>query len=423
MLGSSLFALALSAMGLTLKQGTMKTCISLLKGFIFSAALALAPAMMAVPQFSVETELTPTNPAPFQLFGLSVAISGNIAVVGVPFNPFSANAGSAYVFVRKGGDWVFQQQLSASDAAAGDQFGVAVDVSGNTIVVGAPNRRAGTSIGAVYVFERSGATWTEQSIIMSSDPGRPFGFSVALHGRSLAVGALEDHLAFGGTSDAGLAYVFVLVENNWVQQAELISIDIPAFNRTGVSVDIDGNTVVVGTVQSSMLTPGAAYVFSRKGNTWSQQAKLSSTNSLSPDFGHSVSLAGGTIAVGDSLSDTVFVFDRKGQNWLLQQTLAGAPGSQFGSAVVLHANRLLIGARLDNTIAAQAGAAYLFVHKGKTWTLQQTLLADDGAAGDVFGTAANLSGSKAIIGAPLQEVRGVKSGAAYIFQPGKGDEE
>ena len=238
-----------------------------LKTVSIFALLTVSQPLFAAAPYTQVTEVFPSDPA--NLFGLAAAISDDVAVVGTPLT----FGGAAYVYVKTDAGWVFQQKLVASDVASQDpnnQFGWAVAVAGDTIVVGAPRWRGDGKTGAVYVFKRSetGTAWTEQAIITSRTP-RPFGESVALRGGTLAVGALEDRLIFGGVADSGLAFVFVRSGDVWIEEASLMSSDIPDRNRWGVSVDIRGNTVVVAAGDDPSAS-GPVYVFSRQGTTWSK---------------------------------------------------------------------------------------------------------------------------------------------------------
>ena len=156
--------------------------------------------------------------------------------------------GSAYVFVRSGGVWSQQQKLLASDAAAGDLFGVSVAISGETVVVGAPfdDGAAGFDQGSAYVFVRSGGVWSQQQKLEASDAaaGDMFGSSVAISGETVVVGAPLDDGAAG--TDQGSAYVFVRSGGVWSQQQKLEASDAAAVDCFGFSVAISGETVVVG---------------------------------------------------------------------------------------------------------------------------------------------------------------------------------
>jgi hypothetical protein len=408
----------------------MNKNITLLKRIAMTALLTTALPIFAAAPYTRVSEVAPPDPINGQWFGRAVAINDDVAVVGAPVNfdwfngrpPFD---GAAYVYVKSNASWVLQQKLMASDANAetsglGNQFGFAVAVAGNTIVVGAPSRRIGGKTGAVYVFERSdtATAWTEQAIITASTT-RPLGMSVALRGGRVVAGALEDRQAFGAPADSGLAFVFQRSGDQWIEEANLITSDVPDRNRYGASVDIRGNTVVVGAHDMFGAVPGAVYVFTRQGSTWTQETKLSADNN-SATFGVSVSLWGTSLAVGDWSASTVSIYERLSQNWQLQQTLAGASGSQFGAAVAQRGDRLLIGAPRTTVGGVVTGAAYLygFDDATSTWTLNQTLEPSDGQTFDLYGTAVGLSGTAGIIGSPRHAHSGnLQSGGAYIYEP------
>jgi hypothetical protein len=235
----------------------------------------------------------------------------------------------------------------------------------------------------------------------------------------LVAGALEDRVAFGAPADSGLAFVFSRSGDQWVEEGNLISSDVPGRNRYGASVDIRGNTVVVGAQHMFAEVPGAVYVFTRQGSTWTQETKISPENN-SGTFGCSVSLWGTSLAVGDWSASNVSVYERLNQNWQLQQTLAGASGTQFGFAVAQRGDRLLVGAPRSSVGGVVTGAAFLygFDDATSTWTLNQTLEPADGQSFDLYGTAVSLSGTAGIVGSPRHTDASIpQSGAAYIYEP------
>lgn len=376
----------------------------LLNAFVVSALLSVTPPLFAAAPYTQVSEVFPSDPIADQHFGLAVAISDNVAVVGAPINPAS---GAAYVYAKTDAGWVFQQKLEASDGpgrAGFNQFGWAVAVAGDTIVVAAPRRVSSDGkFGAVYVFKRSETAWTEQAIITSSTP-RPFGLSVALRGGTLVVGALEDRLIFGGPADSGMAFVFKRSGDEWIEEGNLMSSQIQERNRWGVSVDIRGNTAVVA-VGDDPSAAGPVYIFSRQGTTWTEDTNLSAS-------AHSVSLWGANLAVGGP--GAVSIYEHVGPNWQLRQTLpVGSNGEQF---VALREDRLLIGQHL----AAGTGMASLYGLDEETglWTLNQTLVPADGQTRDLFGVAVSLSATAAIIGSPRHfHSPNPQSGAAYIYEP------
>jgi len=211
-----------------------------------------------------------------------------------------------------------EAKLTASDAAAGDQFGINVAIDGETAVVGAntDDTAAGTAAGSAYVFVRSGVSWSQQAKLTASDAagGDDFGVSVAISGNTIVVGAdLND--------DAGSAYVFVRSGTSWSQQAKLTAGDAASADQFGFNVGISGETVVVGAVSDDTIT-GSAYVFVRSGTSWSQQAKLTASDAAATDnFGISVGISGDTVVSGALFDDdggtdsgSAYVFAPPNQN-------------------------------------------------------------------------------------------------------------
>ncbi|MBC7796849.1 MAG: hypothetical protein H7Z37_08255, partial [Pyrinomonadaceae bacterium] len=198
-------------------------------------------------------------------FGTSVSISGTTAVVGSPFDDQNGNKdqGAAFVYVRNFGVWTLQARLVASDAAANDLFGSSVAISGETIVIGA-TKADGASInsGAAYVFTRSGSTWTQQAKL-NADNGLTddnFGASAAINGNTVAVGATLDDIGTGAANvDKGSTYIFVRSGTNWTQQASLSDPNGVSLSNFGCSLALNGENLVVGANGFQ----GFAYLFVR----------------------------------------------------------------------------------------------------------------------------------------------------------------
>jgi FG-GAP repeat len=374
-----------------------------------------------------------------------------------------------------------QAYLKASNTDAFDQFGSAVAISGNTVVVGAlAEASAATGVngnqndnslasGAAYVFVRNGATWTQQAYLKASNKSGSFGSAVAISGDTIVVGAYFEASAATGVNGnqtdqskpfAGAAYVFVRNGTTWSQQAYLKASNTGENDNFAVSVAISGDTVIVGAEgeasaatgvngnQSDNSVPfaGAAYVFVRSGTTWTQQAYLKASNTAGGNsFGYAVGISGNTAlvgAVGNQGSGSAYVFVRNGTTWTQQAFLkASNAGSQdaFGRAVAISGNTAVIGARSEasaatgvngnqsDNSASYAGAAYVFVRNGTTWTQQAYLKASNTDAQDQFGASVAISGDTVIIGADQEGsaatgINGNQSddslpfaGAAYVF--------
>jgi len=328
---------------------------------------------------------------------------------------------------------VQQAYLKASNAGEGDYFGVAVSVSGETVVVGAPledsnatgingNQADNSSIssGAAYVFVRSAGVWSQQAYLKASNTGMgdEFGASVAVSGDTLVVGAfLENSNATGvngnqaddSASNAGAAYVFVRSGSVWSQQAYLKASNTAAFDQFGAPVAVSGDTLVVGArfedssatgvngeqADNSAIGAGAAYVFVRSGGVWSQQAYLKASNTDADDeFGSSVAVSGDTLVVGAYLENS---------------NATGVNGNQA-----------------DNS-AGDSGATYVFVRSGGVWSQQAYLKASNTEAVDQFGGSVAISGDTVVVGARNEDSNSTgvngnqgsnsapESGACYVF--------
>jgi hypothetical protein len=196
----------------------------------------------------------------------------------------------------------------------------------------------------------------------------------------------------------------------------------------GYSVALSGDTAFVGVHRDddSGDSSGSAYVFIRTGSTWTQQQKLLPDDSAADDsFGYSVALSGDTALVGARYDDdhghasgSTYVFTRTGSTWTEQQKLLpddGAADDSFGSSISLNGDTALVGAANDDDNGSSSGSAYVFTRTGSTWTEQQKLLPDDGTAGDSFGYSVALSGDTALVGAGNDDDSGSNSGSAYVF--------
>ena len=356
-------------------------------------------------------------------YGDSVALSGdgNTLAVGSTLDDTTAtNVGSVYVYARTGTIWTYQTKLQSSDRLLGDSFGrvVALSNDGNTLAIGAyvDDNSGGTDAGSVYVFTRSGTTWTEQTRLQAGDAAASdkFGTSVALSsdGNTLAVGSTLDNNTAG--TDAGSAYVFTRSGTTWTQQARLQASDAAPSDKFGNSIALssDGNTLAVGaSADDNFIDPdaGSVYVFTRSGTTWTEQARVQS-NGVAPydSFGYSVALSsdGNTLAVGAALADTsgnsnagsTYVFIRSGTTWTQQTRLqAGDPSinDYFGYSVALSndGNTLAVGATADsNSAGTNAGSVYTFTRTGTTWAQQARIQATDASPESYLGHSVALSG-------------------------------
>ncbi len=425
--------------------------LTVLSGFLGLAAPAGAsPARVCLPGFSADAllarlalqqaVLTPADGAAGDEFGYAVAIDGDSAVVGARYHDPGGKAlgGAAYVFTRSGATWTQQARLVASDGAAADEFGRAVALSGDMVLIGAPQHdMAGKSdAGAVYLFTRSGASWTQRQKLTAGDgsAGDEFGSSVALSGEGTAlVGAINHDVA--GKTDAGAAYVFVPLATRpvWIEQAELTAADGVIGDGFGCSVAVLGDTALIGAENHDLpakFDAGAAYVFTRSAGTWMQQQMLSAADGAAGDFfGTGVALSLDTALIGATAHDSAgkadagaaYVFTRSAGAWTQQQMLTAADGAaddEFGSAVAVAGDTALVGAMGHHAGGgAFTGAAYAFRRSAGAWTQQPPLTIAGAAAQDFLGAAVALFGETALVGAPFRDTDGkLDEGAAYVFK-------
>lgn len=361
-------------------------------------------------------------------FGFAVDVDSTSIIVGAPLqNAANVFSGAAYVFTLEGGGWVQQQRLVASDAGLSDQLGWSVAISGDTAVVGSyGNNGGGTDSGAAYVFTRAGTVWTQAAKLLADDAsaGDGFGYAVAIDGDTIAVGAPGNDDA---GSNSGAAYVFVRGPAGWSQEAKLVATGASAGDDHGASVAVAGDTVVVGRpgADAPGANAGSASVYVRAAASWVEQAALSPAGLAAGDeFGTSVAIDGDAVIGGSPFDDdagdasgSAHVFVRTTGVWSQQAALTAADaatGARFGVGVAIDGGTAVAGAYQDAGTASQSGSAYVFNRSTGVWEQLTKLQADDAAAGDRFGVAVAISGD-IVVGAYLDDDQGSNSGGTYVF--------
>ena len=453
-------------------------------------------------------------------FGQSVAISGDRAIVGEYGEDIGAfNAGAAYIFERDGsGIWSETAKIQASDKQASDLFGVSVSISGDHAIIGAYREdTGGSNVGAAYIFERNtNGVWSETAKIQASNKqaDMKFGISVAINGGHAIVGADQEDA--GGIS-VGAAYIFERnTDGFWSEVAKIQAGDKEDGDLFGNSVSISGDRAIVGMRGNH---PGAAYIFERNTNgVWSETAKIQASNKqVAMKFGYSVAISGGQAIVGayqeetgGTSAGTAYIFEYSNFNqppiadagadqeicsgsstniggsptgsggdgepytfsWSpatgLSSATAANPtaapavtttytvtvtdenggeatddvtvtvlsnadaaeaqfievakiqasdigtGDDFGYSVSISGDRAIVGAYGEDTGGSSAGAAYIFERNGAGgWSEVTKIQARDKEAYDYFGYSVSISGDRAIVGANREDTN---AGAAYIFE-------
>jgi hypothetical protein len=347
------------------------------------------------------------------------------------------------------------QTLTSSDGAASDYFGNAVALSGDgqTALIGAYYKNGiGTNgipqslQGAAYLFVLSpiDGSWSQQAILtdtLTSSGYDHFGSAVSLSndGNTALIGAENKNVrnpATTGNTQQGAAYIFTRSGTNWSQQQILTGTDSISndFFGNAVSLSGDGQTALIGADQKMIGAnsyQGSAYIFTRNGNTWSQQSVLTDTltGATNDNFGSAVSLSndGNTALIAarnkditgtngvKSAQGAAYVFTRNGTSWSQQQQMTSSDGvahDGFGRSVALSSDgsTILIGAAVTSGSNIQQGAAYIFTKTNSTWSQQQILTSSNSTSYDFFGDAVALSsdGKIALIGTPGKN-------AAFLF--------
>lgn len=266
----------------------------------------------------------------------AVNIFGNTAIVGAfsHDSDVQPNIGSAYIFTRSdNGTWTQTKQLFASDSASDMQFGISVALNDQFAAVAARKN------GAVYIFQKSDVTWNYTQKLTSSDAVAIGYGQIALNGTTLIAGAVSD------ATNRGSAYIFTYDGAQWVQQTKLIPNDGTSGNQFGISVDVYCDHAVVGSWRNTS-SNGAAYVFVRSDTIWTQQQKLTASdtnpNKNNARFGTSVTIDGRFITVGASRAASrgkTYLFQRTGSTWSQTDDFQGSDpknNDQFGFACALN---------------------------------------------------------------------------------------
>ena len=432
------------------------------------------------------------------LVGVTMGMSadGNTLAVSSPYEGSGATgingnqqdesaweSGAVYVFVRTGNSWSQQAYIKASNAQTSDKFGFSLALSGdgNTLAVGATledsNARgvngnqadnSADSAGAAYVFVRNGSRWSQQAYLKASnaDAGDQFGWSIALSrdGSTLAVGAQTEGSAATGVNgdqadnsaaDAGAVYVFTRTGTAWTQQAYVKASNAQAGDRFGFSVTLsgDGNTLAAGSYDEDgsakgvngvsdegAANSGAAYVYVRRGATWTHEAYVKASNTVrNIALGSAVALSadGSTLAVGavdetnltrgidgdqsstpdNSVSaGSIYVFGRADGGWRQQAYVKSfniGPTDLFGIRLALSGDGSVlaagapgqngggrgVNANPEDFSAPESGAVYLFRRAAGKWSQHAYIKAPNSDAFDQFGSAVALSGNGAVLAA------------------------
>lgn len=336
-----------------------------------------------------QTWLSPHPANPGADFGNAIAISGDTLVVGARYDSLAASdgrvsyAGAVYVYERDDGAWVQQARLTAKDPHAGDVFGTSVDIDRDTIVVGAP--------GWDYIDD-------------------------------------DDEL----NESIGAVYVFVREGDEWVQQDRVTAGDWGEDDAFGVAVALDGDRLAVGAEGKDvglLIDAGKVYTYHRIFSDWYGKHSFTSPSpTLTGSFGSALDMDGSRLVVGASSENeagAAYLYYRTGGTWEKEAVLDpddNRDGDAFGKSVAINDDKVVVGAPfadpdLGTGRVTNAGAAYVYHKKGSLWKQEQKLVLEDGAVFDHFGRSVSVNHSFVAVGASGEDHYNVtRTGAAYLFK-------
>lgn len=347
--------------------------------------------------WSQPVKLTADDGAAGHLFGYAVALStdGTTALIGATWSMITNYGAGGYVFTSSGANWTQRGKLMAADGAVNNGFAAAVALSGNgyTALIGAPNARSGVipGVGAAYVFTRALTGWTQQKKLTASDgtQGAHFGWATALNGdgNTALIGAYN---AIVGRDMQGAAYVFTRSSGSWSQQQILAAEDGAEWDTFGwaTALSTDGNTVLIGALNANVggiTDAGAAYVFTRSGNSWSQQQKLAAADGAAYDyFGQMAALSGNgnTALVGAYYPHSLSWQQKKGAGYVFVATDLPPTGPTIkannatGNVTIYYPDPLTITVEMNAGIYAGAEVDWwvvAFAHSGQWYYMNNSL--------------------------------------------------
>lgn len=370
------------------------------------------------PAFVESVKLVASDADPQDLFGLAVALDGDVAIVGASEDDDNGStAGAAYVYRFDGMSWSEEQKLLASDGADSDSFGRGVAVHGDVAIIGAPFASVGgNSYGKAYIFRYDGSTWNEEQQLVSSDPAflGLFGLAVDIDGDVAVLGAYRNDRA----------YVYRFNGTTWSEEQILQASSTQEGDEFGWSVSLAGERVLVGAPRARS-NDGAAYEFGFTGTSWAQRATLFASDGTPFDaFGSSVSFDGTRALVGASrdsdvepVAGSLYAFEYDGTNWAETQKLTRTPSmvaQEFGHVVDFEGDTAIVGTAQSSELGV--GSVFVYRHDGSSWTASQSFEAGDGSDSDYFGYALTVSGDRLLVGSAGADAANENSGAAYVIE-------
>ena len=407
--------------------------LSHLRRFSVKAATLCLVATFLTPvayaEWAEEGRVFASDPAAISgLFGDSVAVFGDAAIIGAENSSDGSGIGAAYMFRYDGVSWSEEQRIVGSDSTNGDYFGYAVDIYGDVAVMGAYRASAPEfRSGAAYIYRFDGTNWIEEAKLVAPDgkENDNFGTSVGIFGDVVVVGTPNDN---DSRVHVGSAYVFRYDgTGNWIHEKKLVASDSDELDEFGISVSVYGDTIIAGAWKNddNADDSGSAYVFRYDGTEWWEEAKLvAADNDLGDLFGYSVSIHGGVALVG-AVSDNevhpsagaAYVFRYDGTTWfeeskILPEYVQGL--GSIGTSVAARGDRIVVSARYGPNPNGGSGTAFIYHYDCGRWVQEGAI--GGAPLGEQFGHEIAISGETILVGARTNDEMGDSAGAAYFFR-------
>lgn len=384
----------------------------ILLGFLFAS--------FALTCFGQMVKLTPSNPSGERIkFGSAISLAGDYLAVGAPDEDVSGddNLGTVYVYTRNNGTWTQTAKLSSPSNDTYKQFGNGVATDGNYLAVGSFNDLQG---GKVYIYTRSGNNWSKTADIVPSPAAVSFGS---------AIGFLDDMVLIGARGDRngeGSVYVYRRSGNNWNRVTRIASPHPTPSGFFGGTIAVYQDWFITGAV-GNVQGEGRAYIYKWNGSDFVLESELKGNDIQQSDrFGVGVSMNSDEAVVGSlwdddngSESGSAYLFTRNGSTWTQSQKLIASDGDgsdNFGGAVALVNDKLIVTAPTDEDFGSFAGAAYEFTYNGNTWTETNKLGSPDANQNEGFGRLIANSGKTIAIAASGDDEAGAFMGAVFVME-------
>jgi hypothetical protein len=377
---------------------------------------ALSEEKSATPQFTYAEldEIMGDTQSMSDEFGYAVAIDGDTAIVGAPH--YFLNTGTAFVYRYAGGVWSKEAELPPPvGLVTNGTYGQAVSISGDYAIIGNPTGQDIVATGVAVVFKRTGVSWAYEQTLKEGGGalGDKFGAAVAISSDYAVVGAPYDDT--GGKTNNGSVYYWAV--SGWVPQIPMSGL--ANNDKYGSSVGISGNFMVIGAPYDDTKASDAGKIFFISLNPFVLSSHVADNGAAGELFGSCIAIDGDVVIAGLSGKQSAILLRNSGGVWSEEQEVVPSStsvGDKFGASCSISGKYALVGAYLNDDVAPDAGAGFLFKYSGSTWSEEAKLLASDGAAGDQFGFSVGIDGDLIVIGANLADRGGfADSGAAYFY--------